>query len=188
MSVLRKAASDPAFLSLMAGIGGAGAVTHGAGLLDLIKGGTHGGNSGEIPLNTLIALLATASPLSVGIASLGLDPVLNEAVTQSAERDELRRLAEKEVRGGKIGMTEDDVEKLVRIHENNVDTPELNKVLEKINKQAVEKGTTQALSREQILKHRLRRGGLATLGAAGVGAVPAILAMKDQPAESLPVG
>ena len=182
MSVLRKAASDPAFLALMAGIGGAGVATHGAGLLDLVRGKTHGGNSGEIPLNTLIASLATASPISVALGSLALDPVLNEATMQGIGRDELRMLAQDE------GMSREDVEKLVKLHENNVETPELNRVLEKINKQAVEKGNTQILSREQILKNRLRRGGLATLGAAGVGAVPAILAMKDQPAESLSVG
>jgi hypothetical protein len=65
-------------------------------------------------------------------------------------------------------------------------TPELDKVVAKNLEQAVEKGT-KPLSREQILKNRLRRGGAGYLAAVGAGAVPAILAMKDQPAQALPV-
>ena len=184
MSVLRKAASDPAFLALMAGTGGAGVATQGAGLLDLVRGETHGLNSGEIPLNYLITLLAGLPPAAVAMASASLDPVLRESLSNVMDKSIANDLARK---GAKEGISPEEFAKLKQLSETSKQTPEMERVLEKINTQAVEKGNTQALSREQILKNRLRRGGLATLGAAGVGAVPAILAMKDQPAESLPV-
>ena len=184
MSVLRKAASDPAFLALMAGTGGAGVATQGAGLLDLVRGETHGLNSGEIPLNYLITYLAGLPPAAVAMASASLDPVLRESLSNVMDKSIANDLARK---GAKEGISPEEFARLKQLSETSKQTPELERVLESVNKQAVEKGS-QALSREQILKNRLRRGGLATLGAAGIGAVPAILAMKDQPAESLPVG
>ena len=183
MSVLRKAASDPAFLALMAGTGGAGVATQGAGLLDLVRGETHGLNSGEIPLNYLITYLAGLPPAAVAMASASLDPVLRESLSNVMDKSIANDLARK---GAKEGISPEEFARLKQLSETSKQTPELERVLESVNKQAVEKGS-QALSREQILKNRLRRGGLATLGAAGIGAVPAILAMKDQPAESLPV-
>jgi len=184
VSVLRKAASDPAFLALMAGTGGAGVATQGAGLLDLVRGETHGLNSGEIPLNYLITYLAGLPPAAVAMASASLDPVLRESLSNVMDKSIANDLARK---GAKEGISPEEFARLKQLSETSKQTPELERVLESVNKQAVEKGS-QALSREQILKNRLRRGGLATLGAAGIGAVPAILAMKDQPAESLPVG
>jgi len=183
VSVLRKAASDPAFLALMAGTGGAGVATQGAGLLDLVRGETHGLNSGEIPLNYLITYLAGLPPAAVAMASASLDPVLRESLSNVMDKSIANDLARK---GAKEGISPEEFARLKQLSETSKQTPELERVLESVNKQAVEKGS-QALSREQILKNRLRRGGLATLGAAGIGAVPAILAMKDQPAESLPV-
>lgn len=183
MSVLRKAASDPAFLALIAGTGGAGLATQGSGLLDLVRGETHGLNSGEIPLNYLITYLAGLPPAAVAMASAGLDPVLRESISNAMDKSIANDLAKK---GARQGISPEEFSRLKELTETSKQTPELERVLESVNKQAVEKGS-QALSREQILKNRLRRGGLATLGAAGIGSVPAILAMKDQPAQALPV-
>jgi len=117
------------------------------------------------------------------MASASLDPVLRESLSNVMDKSIANDLARK---GAKEGISPEEFARLKQLSETSKQTPELERVLESVNKQAVEKGS-QALSREQILKNRLRRGGLATLGAAGIGAVPAILAMKDQPAESLPV-
>ena len=95
MSVLRKAASDPAFLALMAGTGGAGVATQGAGLLDLVRGETHGLNSGEIPLNYLISFLAGLSPGAVAAASVSLDPVLRESISNAMDKSIANDIAKK---------------------------------------------------------------------------------------------
>jgi|TARA_B100001094_G_C17917792_1_gene664389 hypothetical protein len=183
VSVLRKAATDPAFLALMAGAGGAGVATQGAGLLDLFRGETHGGNSGEIPLNYLISALAGLPPMAVALASMGIDPVLNEATTAGMNNLNVSTLADKDVAAGRLSR--EDADRIIKA-QINMPTPEMDRVVKEQMNQAVEKGS-QAMTREQILKNRLRRGGLATLGAAGIGSVPAILAMKDQPAQALPV-
>tara|TARA_B100000579_G_C22476805_1_gene686028 strand:- start:161 stop:715 length:555 start_codon:yes stop_codon:yes gene_type:complete len=184
VSVLRKAASDPAFLALMAGTGGAGLVTQGAGLLDLVRGETHGLNSGEIPLNYLISYLAGLPPGVVAAASVGLDPVLRESISNAMDKSIANDLAKK---GASQGVSPDEFLRLKELTEASKQTPAMDRVIQEQMNKAVDKGS-QAMTREQILKNRLRRGGLATLGAAGIGSVPAILAMKDQPAESLPVG
>lgn len=184
MSVLRKAASDPAFLALMAGTGGAGLATQGAGLLDLVRGETHGGNSGEIPLNYLISFLAGLPPGAVAAASVGLDPVLRESISNAMDKSIANNLAKK---GANQGVSPEEFLRLKELTETSKQTPAMDRVIKEQMNKAVDKGS-QAMTREQILKNRLRRGGLATLGAAGIGSVPAILAMKDQPAESLPVG
>ena len=95
MSVLRKAASDPAFLALMAGTGGAGLATQGAGLLDLVRGETHGLNSGEIPLNYLISYLAGLPAVAVAMASAGFDPVLRESISNAMDKSIANDLAKK---------------------------------------------------------------------------------------------
>ena len=169
MSLYRKAATDPAFLALMAGAAGsAGAVT-GSGILDLFRGETHGLNSGEIPLNFLIQYLAGLPAGVVATAAMAKDPVISEAVEKG-----ITKLALK---------ADPTIDIPVRIK----GTPALDKVVAENLQQAVEKGT-KPISREQVLKNRLRRTGAGYLAAVGAGSVPAILAMKDQPAESLPVG
>ena len=184
MSVLRKAASDPAFLALIAGTGGAGLATQGSGLLDLVRGETHGLNSGEIPLNYLITYLAGLPPAAVAMASAGLDPVLRESISNAMDKSIANDLAKK---GARQGISPEEFSRLKELTETSKQTPAMDRVIKEQMNKAVDKGS-QAMTREQILKNRLRRGGLATLGAAGIGSVPAILAMKDQPAESLPVG
>ena len=171
MSVYRKAATDPAFLALMAGAGGTGAAVTGSGLLDLFRGETHGLNSGEIPLNFIIQYLAGLPAGAVATAAMMADPVLSEAVQKGMTK----------------GLEKMAPEVIDELPSRMTGTPELDKVVAQNLEQAVEKGT-KPLSREQILKNRLRRGGAGYLAAMGAGAVPAILAMKDQPAEYLPVG
>jgi len=183
VSVLRKAATDPAFLALMAGAGGAGLATQGAGLLDLVRGETHGLNSGEIPLNYFISFLAGLPPGAVAAASVGLDPVLRESISNAMDKSIANDLAKK---GANQGVSPEEFLRLKELTETSKQTPAMDRVIKEQMNKAVDKGS-QAMTREQILKNRLRRGGLATLGAAGIGSVPAILAMKDQPAQALPV-
>tara|TARA_R100000152_G_C6627535_1_gene76225 strand:- start:77 stop:589 length:513 start_codon:yes stop_codon:yes gene_type:complete len=169
VSVYRKAATDPAFLALMGGAAGSvGAVT-GSGILDLFRGETHGLNSGEIPLNFIIQYLA-GLPAGVVATAAMADPVLSEAVQKGMTK----------------GLEKIAPEVIDELPSRMTGTPELDKVVAKNLEQAVEKGT-KPLSREQILKNRLRRGGAGYLAAVGAGSVPAILAMKDQPAQTLPV-
>tara|TARA_E500000331_G_scaffold170218_1_gene164618 strand:- start:464 stop:973 length:510 start_codon:yes stop_codon:yes gene_type:complete len=169
VSVYRKAATDPAFLALMAGAAGTGAAVTGSGLLDLVRGETHGFNSGEIPLNFLIQYLAGLPAGVVATAAMAGDPVISEAVEKGIT---------------KVALKADPT---IDIPDRVQGTPELDKIVAQNLEQAVEKGT-KPLSREQIARNRLRRTGAGYLAAAGLGSVPAILAMKDQPAESLPVG
>ena len=169
MSIYRKAATDPAFLALMAGAAGTGAAVTGSGLLDLFRGETHGLNSGEIPLNFLIQYLAGLPAGAVATAAMYGDPIISEGVDKGIERA-INKMSPPD---GQVRTTKG--------------TPALDKVVAENLKQAVEKGT-KPISREQVLKNRLRRTGAGYLAAMGAGAVPAILAMKDQPAESLPVG
>ena len=163
MSVYRKAATDPAFLALMAGaVGSAGAVT-GSGILDLFRGETHGLNSGEIPLNFIIQYLAGLPAGAVATAAMAKDPVINEAVEKG-----LTKYIQK-------------VNPMIDIPGRIKGTPALDKVIAENLQQAVEKGT-KPISREQVARNRLRRTAAGYLAAAGAGSIPAILAMKDQPA------
>jgi len=191
VSVLRKAASDPAFLALMAGTGGAGLATQGSGLLDLVRGETHGLNSGEIPLNYLITYLAGLPPAAVAIASASLDPVVRESLSNAMDKASVEEMLKEKANWDEVksagGLSPNEEEVLQQLKRSSEETPAMDRVIKEQMNKAVDKGS-QAMTREQILKNRLRRGGLATLGAAGIGSVPAILAMKDQPAESLPVG
>ena len=168
MSVYRKAATDPAFLALMAGAGGTGAAVTGSALLDLVRGETHGLNSGEIPLNFIIQYLAGLPAGAVATAAMYGDPVLSEGVDKGIA-SAINRMVPPDAQ---IPTTKG--------------TPALDKVVAQNLEQAIEKGT-KPLTREQVVKNRLRRGGAASLAALGAGAIPAILAMKDQPAQALPV-
>ena len=135
MSVLRKAATDPAFLALMAGAGGAGVATQGAGLLDLFRGETHGGNSGEIPLNYLISALAGLPPMAVALASMGIDPVLNEATTAGMNNLNVSTLADKDVAAGRLSR--EDADRIIKA-QINMPTPEMDRVVKEQMNQAAQ--------------------------------------------------
>ena len=113
-AVLRKAGEDPFIQALgLAALGVAAGVPGVASTADLLTGETHGLNSGEIPLNTLISLLPLATMgTGAGLAMLGPEArVTAELMAIQAQQQSLldrsKNLAERETSGGLRGWSEE---------------------------------------------------------------------------------
>lgn len=169
-TTVRMAGSDPATVAMALGILGAGAGTTGMGLVDLFTGDTNGANSGEIPSNLVLSMLPG---LGLGIGAEAAQAFNPQAALFAQENRArlLARRAQGASPGGDVAVT-----------------PEMAQLLQKRFDAAsrLQEGDVD-LSREAALQ-QVRTRGRRALYAGGLvgtlaGAIPAVMAMRDQPIE-----
>jgi hypothetical protein len=131
---------------------------------DLFTGGTHGLNSGEIPLNALIGLLPVATAMGGAAMAQVMSPAARLA--QEAELMQVMRSAGVEP------------------------SPELKKKFsERAAAQVAQmqgkakEGMSQAEALQRLRNRGTAIGTLGTMAGSLAGAVPAIMMMRDQPLE-----
>lgn len=147
-------------LLIAAALGGGIGIPAVANSVDVYTGDTHGLNSGEIPLNLLIG----AAPMTAGI--------MGGTVTALADPYARAYAFNQAAKNGK----------------DQAVTPErARQVMEWMDLAAKAQEREASLSREDAMRMIERKGGRRLWGGIGLSslaaAIPAVIAMRDQPAE-----
>jgi len=173
-----------------------------AGAADSLVGETNMFNSGEGPLNILLASLplatggATAAAISTGTTNPLADPVVQEFLDRGTAEEklmiinrlmkedtfhaldldqqttlrQLRRQAIEDIASGATPYT--DIEYVREQAERGYNKADADKAAAGVPNE-------KPLSREDFIKGRFRRGAGLVAGATALGAIPAVMLMKD---------
>lgn len=201
-TLLRMAGGDKFTQALLAAAGGQVGGTVALGAADSLVGETNMFNSGEGPLNLLLASLplatggATAAAISTGTTNPLADPVVQEFLDRATAEEklqiidrlmkedtfhvldleqqttlrQLRRKAMEDIASGATPYT--DIEYVREQAERGYNKADADRAAAGVPNE-------KPLSREDFIKGRFRRGAGLVAGATALGAIPAVMLMKD---------
>ena len=187
-NLLRKAGEDPALNAMLVAAAGLPVGTGAVGVLDSLTGDTNFTNSGEIPLNLLLTLLPALTGSGALAAAMAVDPVTREAIVNHYKQGEIVAKARELENASAPTDVAGQVSRLASVKNLNKEASETLKFPE-LEKAYMSDAANikNKVAPEDLLLKKYRRGGLAALMGAAGGAIPAVMGMMDQPAESLPV-